>query len=420
MPRTEGQAAQRGLKRKLARSLLLLLGLTFAFALFGVSMVELKLAKQQRAELEMQIRKTLITRGVSLVQSHAFVFRTLVQDTAVTEMQNTISRTVAEQADVVYGVFQSAEGRTFAYCSPESPCKHVTTGSEYSVYDTAEVERALSLPSDSPRQREPGVREARLFGQPLLEFAEPVVVDDELVGVLRYGLTTRSLHEAVAAARRSQSSLAIRALSMFGMGFAVLLGFGVYFARRTAEKITSPLSQLTTAAERFARGERDATVEIRSGDEVQLLGEAFNHMVQELQLSHLRLETKNRELESEIESRKAAQNESKELQSHLVQAQKMEAFGQLAGGVAHDFNNILDIIIGNAELTGFALEDSGGPAELTTLNIEVQSAAQRGANLTRQLLTFSRRESDKPVIVDVNHTLHAFSAMIRRILEESV
>ena len=409
-----------GLQRKLVRTSLLLLALTGASALVGVGVLELSLAKQQRAALETQIRKTLTTRGVSLARSHAFVFRALVADTAVTEMQNTISRTVAEQRDVVYGVFQSTEGRTWAYCSPSSPCKPVTSGSPFPLFDSREVAKALTLPADAHKQQSPGVREARLFGQPLLEFTEPVLIDGELVGVLRYGLTTKSLIEALSAARESQSSLALRALSTFGVFFLVIVAFGVQFSRRTAEKITRPLSQLTKAAERFARGERDVRVDIHSDDEVQLLGEAFNHMVGELALSYRALEKKNLELQSEVEERKRAQNERLELQNHLVQAQKMEAFGQLAGGVAHDFNNILAIIMGNTGLAGFMIEDERLSDDFKKLNSEVQAAAERGATLTRQLLTFARREADNPRVVDVNQTLQAFSKLIRRLLEESV
>ena len=409
-----------GLKSKLARSSLLLLALTGASALLGAAAVELSLAEKQRAALETQIRKTLTTRGQSLTKSHAFVFRSLVADTAVTEMQNTIGRTVSEDLDVVYGVFVGAEGRTWAYCSPSSPCEPITAGRSLAVYDTADVQQQLRLPPDAPPQASPGQRETTLFGQSILEFAEPVLVDGDVAGVLRYGLTTKSVELAVAAARRSQEALVLRELSTFGLGFLVIVALGVYFARRTAETITRPLSQLTTAAQRFARGERDVTVNVASGDEVQVLGEAFNHMVTELANSYRKLETKNRELETEIERRKRAQNERSELQDHLIQAQKMEAFGQLAGGVAHDFNNILAIIVGNTDLAGFVIDEERLPDELRRLNTEVQAAAERGANLTRQLLTFARREADNPRVIDVNQTLRAFSKLIRRVLEESV
>ena len=212
----------------------------------------------------------------------------------------------------------------------------------------------------------------------------------------------------------------LRELSTFGLGFLVIVAFGVYFARRTAETITRPLSQLTNAAERFARGERDVKVAVASGDEVQVLGEAFNHMVSELESSYRKLETKNSELQTEVEQRKRAQDERSELQAHLVQAQKMEAFGQLAGGVAHDFNNILAIIVGNTDLVGFVIEEERLSDELRRLNSEVNAAAERGANLTRQLRTFARREADNPRVIDGNQTLRAFSKLSRRVLEESV
>jgi signal transduction histidine kinase/ActR/RegA family two-component response regulator len=290
---------------------------------------------------------------------------------------------------------------------------------EFQVHDTAEVLKTLHLPPDAGRVSQP-VRETKLFGQPILEFAEPVYVEEGLAGVLRYGLTTRSLVEALATARASQATMTKRALWTFALGSLCIVALGVYFARRTAEKITQPLQQLTEAAKRFAGGEHRVAVTVRSGDELQLLGDAFNQMVSDLERSYRVLEAKNRELESEIEQRKRAQNERTVLQNSLAQSQKMEAFGQLAGGVAHDFNNILAVVIGNTELVGYSIEDHHLPPEIARLNQDIRAAAMRGAGLTRQLLTFARREVDNPRLIDVNDTLQAFSKLIRRMLEESV
>ena len=409
-----------GIRSKLARTSLLLLIATGLSAVCGVAIVEISLAQYQLRALSTQIRKTLTTRGESLAHSHAFVFRTLVADTAVIEMQSTIGSTVGGRDDVVYGMYMSAEGRIWAYCSPESPCKPAKSQPELLRHEKNQVLPSLGLGDDAGKLSKPAVREAMLFRRRVLEFAEPVFVDEALVGVLRYGISTESLDDALALARQTQMSLTIRSLGAFVIGFMGIVALGLYFARRTAERIARPISDLTRAAERFARGEHHVKVEVSSGDEVQILGEAFNHMVTDLELSYLGLETKNRELEAEIEERISAQNERTELQNHLIQSQKMEAFGQLAGGVAHDFNNILAVVIGNTELASCIMEEEPISEELKTLNQEVKAAAGRGVSLTRQLLTFARRESDNPRVVDVNETLRGFSKLIRRMLEESV
>lgn len=203
-------------------------------------------------------------------------------------------------------------------------------------------------------------------------------------------------------------------------GVALLaLILGIEVARRTAVKITEPLHELTEASDRLASGDRGARVTIRSGDELEILGQSFNQMAADLESSYSELEARNEELRVEVEERKLAQAERGELQGHLIQAQKMEAFGQLAGGVAHDFNNILAVVMGNAELVEFHIED-GDFDQVVEINQQIAQAAHRGANLTRQLLTFARREAGHPRILDVTKTLRDFEKLIRRVLEESV
>ncbi|MEW6743622.1 MAG: PAS domain S-box protein, partial [Planctomycetota bacterium] len=109
------------------------------------------------------------------------------------------------------------------------------------------------------------------------------------------------------------------------------------------------------------------------------------------------------------------------LEAQLRQAQKMEAIGQLAGGVAHDFNNILTTILGNLEL---ALSDltSSLPADHAVLASlrAVEQGARRAATLTRQLLAFSRQQVSQSETIDLNGTLSEMEGMLRRLLPESV
>ena len=106
--------------------------------------------------------------------------------------------------------------------------------------------------------------------------------------------------------------------------------------------------------------------------------------------------------------------ERKQAEEHLRQAQKMEAVGQLTGGVAHDFNNLLAIILGNAELLKEGLGDDGGLAE------NVIRAANRGGELTRQLLAFSRQQSLLPAVTDFDDLIAEMTDMLRRTLGEMI
>jgi len=107
----------------------------------------------------------------------------------------------------------------------------------------------------------------------------------------------------------------------------------------------------------------------------------------------------------------------KQLEAQLHQAQKMEAFGQLAGGVAHDFNNLLSVIFGHAALLAPALAFDQSQAQSLA---EIRGAAERAAALTRQLLAFSRRQVLEPKVVDLNAILSEAEAMLRRLIGEDV
>lgn len=102
--------------------------------------------------------------------------------------------------------------------------------------------------------------------------------------------------------------------------------------------------------------------------------------------------------------------------SRLVQAQKMEAIGQLTGGIAHDFNNILAVIINSLDLLALRMATS---PDLSFVE-KAQRAAERGANLTRQLLAYARRQPLQPEKQDLNALVSGFEEILRRACPESI
>ena len=110
-------------------------------------------------------------------------------------------------------------------------------------------------------------------------------------------------------------------------------------------------------------------------------------------------------------------SERRHIEERLREAQKMEAIGRLAGGVAHDFNNLLTAILGYTELLRDQVPDNGtARADLD----EVRTAAQRAAELTRQLLAFGRRQSLRPETLDLNSRVLGFEKMLRRLIGEDI
>ncbi len=119
----------------------------------------------------------------------------------------------------------------------------------------------------------------------------------------------------------------------------------------------------------------------------------------------------------DVTARKEAEAEKVKLEAQFQQAQKMESVGRLAGGVAHDFNNMLQAILGNVDL---ALEGVplGSPTDEGLR--EIRKCAERSADLTRQLLAFARRQTIAPKVLDLNATLESLLKMLRRLIGEDI
>jgi signal transduction histidine kinase/ActR/RegA family two-component response regulator len=133
------------------------------------------------------------------------------------------------------------------------------------------------------------------------------------------------------------------------------------------------------------------------------LGAEIYRRAQQLQEANDQLRTANEKLATS--------------QAALYQAQKMEAVGQLTGGVAHDFNNLLTVIIGNIDFLDSAAGDN---PRLRKLTATIRRSAERGARLTTQLLAFSRRQPLRPETSNLNALIIDFDVLIRRAVGEAV
>jgi PAS domain S-box-containing protein len=117
------------------------------------------------------------------------------------------------------------------------------------------------------------------------------------------------------------------------------------------------------------------------------------------------------------DSHDALERDVAEKDEQLRQAQKMEAIGRLAGGVSHDFNNLLSVILSYSDLAQRALERGQPvPEEIS----QIRFAAERAGELTRQLLAFSRRQVLEPRVIDLNQVIHRLDSMLRRIIGEHI
>lgn len=157
--------------------------------------------------------------------------------------------------------------------------------------------------------------------------------------------------------------------------------------------LISPIQRLVTLTREFSQGNFEARIERNTQTgEIAILTEAFHDMAKTLA-------------------------EKIQLEEQYRQTQKMEAIGQLAGGVAHDFNNMLGVILGYAEL---ALEEVNQSHPLYNKLKEIQKAALRSADITRKLLAFARKQEIEPRVLDLNETVEGMLKMLRRLIGEDI
>ncbi len=123
------------------------------------------------------------------------------------------------------------------------------------------------------------------------------------------------------------------------------------------------------------------------------------------------------ELEDMLAERERGERERDQLQMRLAQAEKLESVGRLAGGVAHDFNNLLTVILGHAELALMRI----APSDPVYAAIqEIQTAGERSAKLTQQLLAFARRQATAPRVLNLNAAIEVGLKMVRRLIGEDI
>jgi signal transduction histidine kinase/ActR/RegA family two-component response regulator len=192
------------------------------------------------------------------------------------------------------------------------------------------------------------------------------------------------------------------------------------------QKILSrPILSLVATARAVSQN-RDYSLRAPEGgqDELGTLSRAFNGMLEQIEerdrsLGEARAELEGRlsELEDQIRQTKEAQAALAKSEEQLRQAQKMEAIGILAGGVAHDFNNILTAIMGYSQLLTRRLGPDSPHKDTVK---EILNAGSRAAALTSQLLAFSRRQILEPKVLDLNDVVRNMEKMLRRLIGEDV
>ena len=288
----EHNSEQRTLRAKLLRVMLSIVVPLSLLTLTGVAFMQYRVSARGTEDVQKLIREGIRDKGRVLTKSHARSLAGLVADNAFGDVQDLVERTVEEDPDIIYGLFLASDGSAWAYVSPATPAARGRPELLKRFTELGVAPRALSPSAASERQ-------TTLFGQHVLEFTAPVLDQGESLGTVRYGLSTARLGQSLALAReRAQRSytttlLALAVLALLNIALGVVLIGGA------ARRISQPLSALTEAARAIAEGRRDTRVTVESGDEIERLAAAFNHMLEVNQRTFEQLEdTTERALEA--------------------------------------------------------------------------------------------------------------------------
>jgi PAS domain S-box-containing protein len=198
-----------------------------------------------------------------------------------------------------------------------------------------------------------------------------------------------------------------------------LLGYG---ARENVSNLSLTSIFPAWAADRVAKeavpvARRDGTWEgesalvARDGREIPVSQVIIAHKNAEGEISFLSTVARD------ITERRQAEKEKERLLEELLQSRKMESVGRLAGGIAHDFNNMMQVVLGNASL---ALEICPPDGALQAHLKEIESSANRSADLTRRLLAFARKQKVQPRVLDLNETVSGMLKVLGRLIGENI
>jgi two-component system, chemotaxis family, sensor kinase CheA len=297
--RRHGMAATKlkSLRAKFVRTMLAVTAIIGLSTLAILVLTSVQTSKRNLASVERYIEEGITSKGKVLTENHALALRSLTVDNAFLDMQRLVERAVAEEADLAYGLYVTTQGEILAYSRRGLTRKGERPADEEVLGELGQTGSALHVGKTA-------VQRTSRFGEDLLEVAVPVAGEDgEVLGTIRYGLSTRRMHEALARAQGDAKASLVRSVLLVGFLISLASGLGLLLSRLQGARIIRPIVELTGMARELASGNRAVRVKIESGDELQQLGASFNHMALDLDASYGKLEEMNRTLEHKVEER---------------------------------------------------------------------------------------------------------------------
>jgi len=360
-----------GLKRRLFISMILII----TMLMVGVFII-----------VENNSKKMILSQGKKRAISSALYLAALSKAPFLmydyTKLEQNVGE-IAKEPEIVYAIILDREGRVVAH----------------SARDDLIGRRLLdpiskrAMVANSTFVQEYLYRESE---DKIWDVSYPIFIQNTKWGVVRIGFSKDYLIKQITQNRKDLLIIGLVAIIFAGL-----------IANLLSDRITVPLQKLSHIAVLISKGDLKQKIDIKTGDEIEDLSKAFNHMVYELNKQREKqkklieeLKQRNQQLKDEIAARK-------QLEEEIIKMERLRALGQMSGGVAHDFNNILGAILGRAQLI---LEKSKNPDINRDIKI-IEKAAFDGAETVRRIQEFSRIRVDDTQFVPMN---------IDEIIEDSI
>ncbi|WP_196137152.1 GAF domain-containing protein [Aliikangiella sp. G2MR2-5] len=258
----------KSIRRKLIQSVTGILVVSFIIMIAVVAYMNTVDSRENLKKSEESIRNSLIAKGKTLANNNSQALKGMVEDNAFTAVQKLVSSTVRDDEDIDYGIFMDPDMMPWVSASADNQEGDVAPGESLEDEASQWASQIESLDYKIFSQN----------GDQIYEFASPVIVDDEILGFIRYGMSTNSMRKSLERATES-SRIALRNTLLILLGAVILtISAGLLSIRKVAKTITRPLVSLQSAAGTIAGGNYDNEVTVQSNDEVGVLAENFDQM----------------------------------------------------------------------------------------------------------------------------------------------
>lgn len=378
------------IRTTLIKRFTLVLLITFVFLLSTIAYLSIENSNSNLAKTERQIRDALVQKGSLLTFNNSQALQGLAEENAFSSIRELVSKTVNHDDDIVYGIYMDDQRQAWTYADKDNPEGNIT---ELKVLkdEMAIWANQLAIPN---------YRSHNIEGIEAYEFAAPILVDDERLGTIRYGISTSAMKETLNNAMEVSNKIIVQILVIIFFLGTISVFAGVVATRRVAKKIIQPLDILTEATKKIADGDYNSEVDIRTNNEIGILSHSFdimrvktkdtlnqllekqkqlNEKNQALIKTQGELKDLNQTLEQKVLERTA---ELREAQAKLVESARAAGVAEVAINVLHNIGNVLNSVNVINQTNFEIIKTSKTSAVLKTAELMMDNIGQIGDYLS--------------------------------------